>query len=176
MIYTGFDLETTGLLDPSQRIVEIAAVMYDDTAKKRLSWVQRVNPGRPIEPKAQAVHGISDADVAGEPLLEKVAPKLAEILRRSDVVVAHNGKGFDIPFVQQEFDRISVPLPAIKLVDTMLEARWATPWGKLPNLGELCFSCRVDYDPEKAHSAEYDVEVMMASFFHARKKGFFTHN
>lgn len=44
--------------------------------------------------------------------------------------------------------------------------------GKVPNLGELCFACGVYYDREKAHAAEYDVAVMLESFFIAHKKGF----
>jgi DNA polymerase III subunit epsilon len=179
VIVTGFDLETTGLLEPpDHRIVEIAAIVYEyepstHAHKLRASWVQRVNPQRPIDPKAQEVHGISFEDVAHQPRLEDVAERLVKILAVSDVVVAHNGVGFDFPFVRKELQRIGRPVPEFVGIDTMLDARWATAFGKLPNLGELCFACGVDYDPAKAHSAEYDVQVMMDSFFRARRKGFF---
>lgn len=175
-IVTGFDIETTGLSQPDgHRIVEIAALMYDlDTGQQRAKFVQRVNPERSIDPGAQDVHGIRFEDVATCPTWPEVAPKLQKVLNASHFIVAHNGEGFDKPFVAGEFQRIGLAVPKFNLVDTMLQARWATPLGKSPNLGELCFACGVDYDPAAAHAAEYDVEVMMQSFFHAYRKGFFT--
>ena len=38
-----------------------------------------VNPGVPIEPGAQAVHGITDADLAGAPTWADVLPKLLQV-------------------------------------------------------------------------------------------------
>lgn len=175
MIVTGLDIETTGLDQAKgHRIIEVAAILYDlDTERELGRWVQRINPQRSIDPGAQAVHGISFEDVAASPVWSDVAPKLAKVMDRSDLIVAHNGEGFDLPFIGAEFLRIGIALPNVKCFDTMLEGRWATPMGKLPNLGELCFACGVDYDPAQAHAADYDVEVMMASFFRARRKGFF---
>lgn len=172
----GFDLETTGLSQPDgHRIVEIAAIVYDLETKNMVGkFVQRVNPQRPIDPAAQAVHGITFESVAHEPTWEEVAPKLKKILHKAEVIIAHNGKGFDMPFVNGEFNRIGIGSVNAPLVDTMLQARWATPMGKLPNLGELCFACGVDYDPSKAHAADYDVKVMMESFFVGLEGGFFT--
>lgn len=171
----GFDLETTGLLEPEHRIIEIAAILYDSvTEEPRFKWIQRVNPQRPIDPKAQAVHHIAFEDVAHCPTFEEVAEKLVKVLKKSSIVVAHNGAGFDLPFVVKELQRVGQPVPShFELVDTMLDGRWATPLGKYPNLGELCFACRVPYDPTLAHGAEYDVDVMMKSYFHARRKGFY---
>jgi DNA polymerase III subunit epsilon len=178
MIVTGMDFETTGLLEPEHRLIEGAFVMYDfDTEKKLLSFIRRWNPGRAIDPKAQEVHGITFAQVAHLPTLEADdhgIDLIQKILAKSDLVVAHNGDGFDVPFLQQEFRRLAKPLPKIVTVDTMLGGRWATPLGKLPNLAELCFACRVPYDPSAAHAAEYDVEVMMKCFFHAAKRGFYS--
>lgn len=175
MIITGLDIETTGLeQEKGHRIIEVAASLYDlDTERLLGNFVQRINPQRSIDPKAQAVHHISFSDLALAPLWEEVAPKLAKIMDKSDLIVAHNGKGFDLPFICNELVRIGHRVPNVKVLDTMLDGRWATPMGKVPNLGELCFACGVDYDPAKAHGALYDVGVMMQSFFHAYKKGFF---
>ena len=104
---------------------------------------------------------------------EEVAPKLIRVMQKADLIVAHNGHGFDMPFTAGEILRIGQPLPKTPCFDTMLEGRWATPMGKLPSLRELCFACGVEYDTEKAHAADYDVDVMMASFFVGYDKGFF---
>lgn len=174
-VVAGIDIETTGLKQAEgHRMVEFGVLLYDlDTQKFLGKYVQRLNPQRPIDPKAQAVHGISFEDVANMPTLEEVAPKIIKVLNTAGVHVAHNGKEFDMPFIRNELIRIGYDLEIRPLVDTMMQARWATAIGKNPNLGELCFACGVDYDPSKAHGAEYDIQVMMDSFFVGYQKGFF---
>lgn len=178
MIIAGLDTETTGL-DQSKghRFVEIGLIVYSfDTVTsdyiKKGQYVQRINPQRPIDPSAQAVHGIRFEDVAGCLTWEVVAPKIVRLLQATQLVVAHNGNGFDLPFLTAELLRIGSPIPDVQAVDTMLQSRWATPNGKLPNLGELCFATDTGYDTTKAHSAGYDTEVMMECFFKAYKGGF----
>lgn len=175
----GLDIESTGLdVTEGHRIIELGMILYDfdDVSgdfKRIGAFNQRVNPQRPIDAAAQAVHGISFDDVAMEPTWDVIAPKLVKIMSSVQVVVAHNGDGFDLPFITHELLRIGLPIPDVKTVDTMVNARWATPNGKYPNLGELCFACDVDYDPAKAHGALYDVEVMMECFIKAYKQGFY---
>lgn len=174
MIIAGLDIETTGLeWAEGHRIIELAALLYDESGSCRHEWVQRVNPQRPIDPKAQAVHGITFEMVAHEPTFDKVAPRLAKLLGGVNLVVAHNGREFDLPFIKAELTRVGVACPEVALIDT-IDARWATPFGKPPNLGELCFATGVPYDPAQAHSAGYDVRVMMEAFFAARRFGFLT--
>lgn len=175
MIITGFDIETTGL-DQSKghRIIEVAASLYDlETRTLKGKFVQRINPERSIDADAQAVHGISFEELSGCPTWEEVAPKLVKVFRASGLIIAHNGAGFDMPFVGGELLRIGQPVPDVNCFDTMQKGRWATPMGKLPNLRELCFACGVQYDVLKAHAADYDVDVMMESFFVGLDKGFF---
>jgi len=175
-IIAGLDLETTGLdWATGHRIIEVAAILYSDDGTKMGGFVKRINPERAIDPKAHAVHGISFEDLAMEPKWSEIAPKLHAVLSRCDQVVAHNGIGFDVPFLAHEFKREGLSLPSClhHCYDTMVDGRWATPMGKLPNLGELCFATEVSYDPGAAHAADYDVDVMMQAFFAARKWGYF---
>lgn len=175
MIVAGIDIETTGLEQvKGHRIVEVAAILYDlDSARELGKFVQRINPERSIDPAAQAVHGIRYDDLIECPPWDLVAPKLVKIMSKCDLLVAHNGESFDMPFIAGELLRIGQPVPNVVCLDTMVEGRWATPLGKLPSLRELCFACGVEYDTEKAHAADYDVTVMMRSFFHGLKRGFF---
>jgi DNA polymerase-3 subunit epsilon len=129
---------------------------------------------RGIDPGAEAVHGISSDMLIGEPTWEVVGPKLGKLLSRCNVIVAHNGEGFDLPFAFAELARIGEPVPnGIRVVDTMLQGRWATPDGALPNLRRLCWACDVEYDKSKAHAATYDVDVMLQCFFGQWAEGFF---
>jgi DNA polymerase-3 subunit epsilon len=174
-IITGLDIETTGLSqEKGHRIIEIAVVLYDATTQKEIGkFVRRINPERSIDPAAQAVHGISFEDLSGCPKWEEVAPQFVKILEKSALLVAHNGKGFDLPFIEGELKRVGLTFPSTPNFDTMVEGRWATFMGKLPSLKELCFATGIEYDPSKAHGAEYDVKVMMDAFFHGLNKGFF---
>lgn len=175
-LVAGLDTETTGLSQvDGHRLVEVAVVIYDlDTEKELGRFETRINPERGIDPKAQAIHGIGYDDLIGQPTWGAIAPKLAALLSRCQYVVAHNGEGFDMPFVWGELIRVGAPLPDVRVIDTMLQGRWATPDGAVPNLGAMCFACGVEYDKSKAHGATYDVEVMMNCFFSQYKRGYFT--
>jgi DNA polymerase-3 subunit epsilon len=174
----GVDLETTGLLDGGDhRIVELAVLRYHYPASRTPYdfWVQRFNPQRPIESGASAVHGITFEMVASEPIFdEKPAQRLADLLESADLVVAHNGRDFDLPFIEKELMRVGTALRPVRYVDTMQAGRWATPFGKVPSLKELCFATGVEYDDDKAHAADYDVDRMMQAFFVGLEKRFFT--
>lgn len=177
-IVTGIDIETTGLsAEKGHRIIEIAATMHDfHTGKMLGKWVKRVNPKRAIDPKAQAVHGISLDDLKNEALWEDVAPQVVKLIQRSDILVAHNGMGFDYPFILHELDRVGLAMPECELFDTMLGCYWATPDGKPPSLRELAHSLGYIYDEKQAHGALYDTVLMMQCFFRARQEypGFIT--
>jgi len=167
------DTETTGLFAEDQRIIEIAILTYDSGSRKLVdSYVQRIDPERAIEAKAQAVHGISYESLAGEPKMKDVANTISTKIDATALVVAHNA-AFDVPFIGMELHRVGAPLPSVPSFCTCENGRWATPDGKLPNLRELCFALGVDYDPSKAHGAEYDVQVMAECFFRGVDRGFF---
>lgn len=173
MIIAGTDIETTGLTFGDHRIVEVYIGLWDlDTRELVLELNERVDPQRSIDAKAQAVHGISAAALIGKPDWNAIGPKVRTVLDQADVFVAHNDE-FDYPFLEYEIRRIGLKMPALKRFCTMTNGRWATPVGKVPNLGELCFACGVEYDPSKAHAADYDVDRMMQCFFQAYDWGFF---
>lgn len=175
-IVGGIDIESTGLdYSSGHKIIEIAITRYDlDTHTHIDSLEMRFNPRRSIDPKAQAVHGISLEKLVAEPLLADHAKDVAAYMAQCQIWVAHNGEAFDIPFIHHEFASYGVKLPSVPIVDTMLDGLWATEDGKRPRLEELAFSLGFIYDREKAHGALYDTDLMMQCFFKAREKyGFF---
>ena len=62
-----------------------------------------VNPGVPIEPGAQAVHGITDADVAGAPRFGEIWPELRVQLEDRRVLVYNSS--YDLGRIGAELDR-----------------------------------------------------------------------
>lgn len=168
------DIETTGLNDPEERIVEACCSIYDlDTEQHIETKTWRCNPMRKIGIKAQKVHGISLDMVANEPTWDLIASQVAETIRDAELLVAHNGDDFDFPFIDRELRRVGIVVTPKRTFDTMKLARWATHNGKLPRLGELAVCLDVPYDPAAAHAADYDVSVMAKCFFEARRVGFF---
>lgn len=174
MKIAGYDTETTGLAPGDHRFIEVAILTYDLKTEALIDrYVQRINPQRSIDAGAQKVHGISLQALSGCPYWQDVAPEVHKRLEDADLIVAHNGDGFDMPFTNYELRRVGLPEITTPTVDTMLQGRFATPNGAVPNLGLLCQACGVAYDPSKAHAADYDVEVMIRSFFNARRWGQF---
>ena len=169
----GLDIETTGLVPGEHRIIEYHGAMHDETGKRLSVLDVRIHPERSIQAEAQRVHGISLADLEGCENWNAVGPRVHAQMADADIFVAHNGDGFDLPFLNFEFKRIGLTEIKTPVVDTMLQGRWATPQGKVPNLGELCFATGVDYDATIVHAASRDVQVMMTAFFRALKWGFF---
>ncbi|MEV0650015.1 3'-5' exonuclease [Phytomonospora sp. NPDC050363] len=74
------DTETTDLFG---RVIEIAVI---DAATGATLLDTLVNPGVPIEPGAQAVHGLRDADVADAPTWAKVLPKLRKVTKGRQII------------------------------------------------------------------------------------------
>lgn len=172
LIAAGIDTETTGLLASDHRIIEIHIALWRN-GSKFWEYDQRIDPQRAISVEAQRVHGITSADLIGKPTWDVVGPQVYKVLTKADYYVWHNGNEFDGPFIDMELQRIGLALPVKPSVDTMLNGVWATPDGKKPRLGELCFACGTPYDESLAHGADYDVDVMMQSYLRGCAWGFF---
>jgi DNA polymerase-3 subunit epsilon len=173
-LIAGLDLETTGLdQSTGHRIIEVALLTYDLHTRTLVDrFVHRIDPERPIDPKAQAVHGITYAELAGQPKWDAVAPHVARRLAGCDYVIIHN-RAFDEPFLSAELARVGLSFGPAGTMCTMEQGRWATMDGKSPKLMELAFALGIPYDPALAHAAEYDVHVMMQCFFQGLDRGFY---
>jgi len=93
--YTVIDIETTGIGE-KHRIVELAGVKF--CGDKIVDVFDTyVDPGIPIPPRATAVHGIRDADVADAPSIYEIMPYFCKFIGSSDIV-GHNVR-FDLDFL-----------------------------------------------------------------------------
>jgi len=100
------DVETTGKRPRSARIVELSILrVQPDRSEEYKS--HRVNPEVPIPAEAIAIHGITDADVAGEPAFRQYAKGVSEFLDSCDVA-GFNVIRFDLPVLEAEFKRAGV--------------------------------------------------------------------
>lgn len=173
-IITCIDTETTGVdQQKGDKIIEIALLDFElESRMLARRYVQRINPDRPIDPSAQAVHGISNEMLIGCPKWEDVVDEIHDQISNSSLLVAHNFK-FDGPFIAGELLRVGKTVPSIDSFCTMENGRWATFNGKLPKLAELCSVLGVNYNPDEAHAADYDTEVLAECLFKGMDRGFF---
>ena len=97
--YVTFDFETTDNDAATCGVVEIgAARVVNGEIVDRFHAM--VNPFRPISPKATAVHGYTDADVAHAAPFGEIWPQFRAFVG-SDVLIAHNGLKFDVPVLRR---------------------------------------------------------------------------
>lgn len=108
-----FDIESTGLNVMTDRIVEIAIVkLYPDGKRENFNF--RINPEMHIPEEAEAVHHISDEDVATCPTFKEIAHRLVDILKGCDIA-GYNSGHFDIPMLAEEFSRVDVDFDLHKM-------------------------------------------------------------
>ena len=148
-----FDLETTGLDQERDRIVEIAMVWLLPGGGRR-SFTTRVNPLMPIPPSSTAIHGISDADVAGAPTFAQLAPQLLQDLAGCDLT-GFNMEKFDLPFLATEFRRVGLafPEPGTAVIDAFVIFQRKEPRDLTAALRKYCGVERQD-----AHQALADAD------------------
>lgn len=107
MRQTLFDTETTGLDPREHRLVSVAAVeLIDDQLTGRFChW--HINPERPCDPGAAAIHGLSDEYLATQPKFAEIRDPLMEFLGNSPTII-HNAR-FDRGMLTQELFRLHSP-------------------------------------------------------------------
>jgi DNA polymerase-3 subunit epsilon len=173
VVFAVMDVETTGL-DPTlgHRLCEIA-IIRGMGGRELAMFSQRVNPERPVDPGARAVHGISDAELWAAPRFVEIAPVVRELLEGA-VLVAHNAP-FDLGFLAAEWRRLRWPAPKVHVVDTLSLAR---RWLQLPYNGLASVASALGIRAQNVHSALGDARITWQVFHeftrHLRHCGFTT--
>jgi superfamily I DNA/RNA helicase len=124
------DLETTGIRKDFDRPVELAALRLKGVHAQDEGWSSLVNPERPIEKRAKAVHNIDERMVHGAPYMAEALPDFLDYLGNR-TLVGHNIRDFDVPMVAIEAQRLGLPPLTNEIVDTLDLARRLLP--DLPN-------------------------------------------
>ncbi|MEK7529172.1 MAG: exonuclease domain-containing protein [Patescibacteria group bacterium] len=97
-MYICLDLETTGI-DPSHdRIIEVAAVKFDDSGKILDRFVTLVNPGFALPQAITVITGITDSDLKDAPQWQDVKEKVVAFIKGELPIVGHN-VSFDRDFL-----------------------------------------------------------------------------
>lgn len=101
-----FDVETTGTDKRRDQVIELCVQFGVEADAEHVTW--RIRPDVEIHPGAQAVHGISMADLEGCPRFPEVAQAIRAVFTDAEVLVGYN-LAFDIDMLQAEFERAGLP-------------------------------------------------------------------
>lgn len=151
------DTETTKSPDGGPlRAVAVARVTCRN-ATIRGTWNSLVDPGVPIDPISQSIHGITDDHVKGEPDFAAVAhlilPAFEPVEDERVVVVGHN-VGFDVSVLRHELRLTGHDIPELATLDTMRLAPHLGATGTQPSLDALCETLSISR--QRAHDAHAD--------------------
>lgn len=117
-----FDLESTGVDLANDRIVDIAAIRYDnymEANETQKGFETLLNPQRPIT--NSDIHNITDEMVIGAPIFSNIAEDLKELI--GDCFLSgFNIKRFDVPLLAEEFNRagIEIEIDPCKIIDPFI--------------------------------------------------------
>lgn len=156
------DTETTGLsAAQGHRVIEIGCVELVNRRLTGREYHRFLDPQRDIDEGAERVHGISRADLEGQPLFADIAEELLEFLNDSELVI-HNAD-FDVGFLENELQLMKHSRPVITehamVLDTLTLAREMHP-GQRNSLDALCKRYDVDASRRDVHGALIDAELL----------------
>lgn len=156
------DTETTGLaISQGHRIIEIGCIEMVNRRFSGREYHRFLNPEREIDAGAEAVHGISGADLENQPRFSDIVDEFLEFIKDGELII-HNAD-FDIGFLEYELQLIRHPKPKITqhavILDTLSLARKLHP-GRRNNLDALCKRYDVDNSRRNVHGALIDAELL----------------
>ncbi len=157
-----FDTETTGLeAAQGHRIIEIGAVELVNRRLTGRTFQRYLNPERPIDAGAQAVHGLSLEFLSTQPKFADIVEELVEFISGAELVI-HNAP-FDVGFIDHEFGRLPPPQRLLSdlctVLDTLVLARQAHP-GQRNSLDALCKRYNGDNAGRDLHGALLDARIL----------------
>ena len=160
--YVIFDLETTGLSNRLDEIIEFGAVKM--RSREVIDRKQMfINPKRSIPANITSLTHINQSDVDSARPIEDVFDELRGWIGDA-VLVAHNAT-FDVGFMNAAARKLGRPEFTNPVIDTLPLAHAMLDL-KRYRLGNVCRHYGVKYDGEGAHRADYDAEVLSQVLCH----------
>jgi DNA polymerase-3 subunit epsilon len=156
------DTETTGLSTAQgHRIIEIGCLELVNRRLTGRDFHRFLNPDRDIDQGAEAVHGISRADLETEPYFHEIVDDFLAFIKDAELII-HNAT-FDVGFLEHELTLMKHKQPKIEhhatVLDTLTMAREMHP-GQRNSLDALCKRYEVDATKRDVHGALIDSELL----------------
>lgn len=174
--YLILDIETTGIgtfRPPKQRPIEISWKAIDQNNKEQkystfVKGVEKIDWN-----KGKCPYSVKEVNEKGRKL-EDVVSDINSIVDNNTIIVGHNVE-FDLGCINcfsdvkikktQQYDTMKKSVNICKLPSPYKGLRY-----KYPKLGELASHFNIDYNENKAHRGQYDVEITEKCFFKLKPK------
>jgi DNA polymerase-3 subunit epsilon len=154
------DLETTGNRYYADRIVEFSVLKIKPDGNEEYKR-RRVNPEMEISVEATSKHGITNADLEGEPAFHQLARGICRFLDGCDLC-GFNILDFDLPLLEHEFKRVGIDFSRDnrQIVDTMAIYHKRVPYDPSVSRNlEAAYLMFCGKQLKDAHSADSDVRA-----------------
>ena len=152
------DTETTGLSPGAgHRIVEIGCLELVNHMPTDQVFHTYLDPERPMPAEAQAIHGLGDDFLSGQPRFAAKADEFMAFIANATLVI-HNAE-FDLGFLNAELARLDRPAIDNQTIDTVRLARKRFP-GAQASLDALCRRFNIDNSARTKHGALLDAELL----------------
>lgn len=150
------DTETTGLDVRKARLIEIGALAIDHGAFAAEPLLDRlVDCGEPIPAASTAVHGITAADIAGQPAFPALHGAIGAALKER-VLIGHT-IGFDLALLRRECERAGLPPITGQALDVRVLAQLVSNQLSAYSLEGL--AAWLGLEPGRRHRALGDAET-----------------
>ncbi len=156
-----FDLETTGLSNYFDEIIEFGAVKIKNYAEiDRLQMF--IKPKKSIPHFIESKTNITNDMVKNAKTFEEVVDEILNWISDS-VLVAHNAS-FDYGFLNESLLKIGRKPLQNTVIDTLDLARAMHSDRRSYRLGNIARMYKITYDEDVAHRADYDAQVLSDVF------------
>ncbi|MCQ2102844.1 MAG: 3'-5' exonuclease [Fibrobacter sp.] len=174
--FVAFDLETTGLNNQKDEIIEIGAVKFTVTVEKgrvvpklEKEFETFVKPNMLIPAEASNVNHIYDKDVQDAPPVGEAIKNFTAFCGQSAILIAHNAN-FDASFLRVAYQKNPQIIPGNPVIDSLAISKAILPEASSHKLGILAgmfqrreeISMKIESD--KMHRAVYDCLMLMEVF------------
>ncbi len=167
-----FDSETTGLDTSKARMIQLGAVriVHGEVAEQQ-NFQELINPHVPIPAESQAIHGISDADVADARAFAEVVADF-DAWRQDSVLIGY-ASGFDLAMLKRERELAGLGWTPIRCLDVRFLVNLMAP--NLPDYSLDTIASWSGVDIHDRHSALGDsiatAEIFIALVPRLREAG-----
>jgi DNA polymerase III epsilon subunit-like protein len=143
------DIETTGFSRDIDRIIELGIIELVD-GEVKTEYGTLFGGGRSSQQLVREVHKIRDEERIGLPTFEDRAEGIAKFLSNS-ILVGHNLKLFDLPFIETRLKIAGQSLSNIKVIDTCKISKKNSKVASNDNkLETLCEYFKIEYGAHRA--------------------------
>ncbi len=155
--FVAIDVETTGLRPRQHRMIEIGLARYvNGRCTERFSSL--INPERRVPDYIRKLTGLTDSDLIPAPRFGQVSGEIAAFIGNLPLL-GHN-VGFDMAFLNAEFERAKLPQIVNPTIDTVPMAMRVLGRTVRPSLDRV--GTALGLAPRKYHRALADAELAAA--------------